>query len=313
MGLPRHPFRFGLQVSTAPDRTRWRETARAAEDLGYSTLTVADHLDDQFATTPALMAAAEATTTLRLGALVWCIDYHHPVVLAKEAATVDLLSDGRLEVGLGAGWMASDYQQAGIPMDRPGVRVDRLAEAVTVMKGLLRGDTVTFRGEHFIIDGLAGTPRPRQAPHPPLLIGGGGRRVLTLAAEEADIVGLNIDLRSGHIDETAGPTATADATEEKLRWIRDAAGDRFESLELQVRVHLAAITDDRRGLAEAVGPSLGLTTEQALHSPHALAGTVDDIVEQCQQRREQFGISYIGISADAMDAMAPVVSRLAGT
>ena len=312
--LPHHPFRFGLQASSAPDRRSWVELARKVEDLGYATLTVADHLDDQLATTPALMAAAEATTTLRLGALVWCNDYHHPVVLAKEAATLDLLSEGRLELGLGAGWQASDYEQAGIPLDRPGVRIDRLGEAVHIVKALLAQDApVHLTGEHYDVRGMVGTPRPVQRPHPPLLIGGGGRRVLSLAAREADIVALNIDLRSGRIDATAGPTATADATDEKLAWIREAAGERFAHLELQTRIHLAAVTDDRRALAEAVGPALGLTPEQAMASPHALAGTSDEIVEQLLARRQRYGISYIGISADAVDAMAPVVDRLAGT
>ena len=312
--VPHHPFRFGVQASAAPDRRSWVATARRAEDLGFATLTVADHLDDQLATTPALMAAADATTTLRIGALVWCNDNHHPVVLAKEAATLDLLSEGRLELGLGAGWQASDYEQAGIPLDRPGVRIARLGEAVHIVKALLAQDApVHLEGEHYQVRGMVGTPRPVQRPHPPLLLGGGGRRMLTLAAREADIVALNIDLRSGRIDHTAGPTATDDATDEKLGWIRDAAGDRFAHLELQTRIHLAAVTDDRRGLAEAVAPALGLTPEQAMASPHALAGTVEEIVEQCLARRERWGISYIGISADAMDAMAPVVARLAGT
>jgi probable F420-dependent oxidoreductase len=312
--LPRHPFRFGLQASEAVDRRSWVALARKVEDLGYSTLTVADHLDDQLATTPALMAAADATDSLRVGALVWCNDYHHPVVLAKEMATLDLLTEGRLELGLGAGWMVADYEGAGIPFDRAGVRVDRLTEAVEVIDRLLTSDRpVHHEGEHYRLAGQVGSPRPVQRPRPPLLIGGGGRRVLELAARRAEIVGLNIDLRSGRIDETAGPTATADATDEKLAWIREAAGDRFGQLELQVRIHLATITDDRRAVAEAVGPLLGLTPEQAMASPHALAGTVDEIVEQLEERRERFGISYIGISADAVDAMAPVVARLAGT
>ena len=312
--LPRHPFRFGLQASSAPDRRSWVELARKVEDLGYATLTVADHLDDQFATTPAIMAAAEATSTLRLGALVWCNDYHHPVVLAKEMATIDLLSEGRLELGLGAGWMTSDYESAGIPLDRAGVRIDRLAEAVEVIDRLLVDEEpLDFEGGHYRLTGQLGTPRPVQRPRPPLLIGGGGRRVLTLAARRAEIVGLNIDLRSGRIDETAGPTATADATDEKLGWIREAAGDRFAELELQVRVHLAMISDDRQAVAESVGPVLGLTPEQALETPHALVGSEDEIVAQLEERRERFGISYIGISADALDAMAPVVARLAGT
>lgn len=315
-----HPFRFGLQAGAPPHgwaapgaSGAWRDLARKVEDLGYSTLTVPDHLDDQLHPSVALMAAADATTTLRLGTLVYCNDYRHPVVLAKEAATLDLLSDGRLELGLGAGWMTTDYEAAGIRLDRPGVRIDRLAEAITVVKGLLADEPLTFAGRHYAITELNGTPKPVQRPHPPIAIGGGGRRILTLAAHEADIIGLNISLTAGQIDASAGPTATAESTHEKVRWIRDAAGSRFDGIELQVRVHLAAVTDDVPALAEVMGPAFGLTPQQAIDSPHALAGTENQIVEMLQQRREQFGISYIGFGADALDAMAPVVARLAGT
>ncbi len=311
MSAPRR-FRFGLQASTAPSRTAWVEIARKAEDLGYAVLTVADHLDDQFATTPALMAAADATTTLRVGSLVYATDYHHPVVLAKEAATIDVLSDGRFELGLGAGWMREDYEGAGIDFDPAGRRIARLAEAVTVIKGLFADDPCAFAGEHYRI-AMDGRPKPVQRPHPPILIGGGGRSVLTLAGREADIIGLNIDLRSGRIDASAGPTATAEATDEKLRWIRDAAGDRFADIELQVRIHLALVTDDLPAVAEAMSPAFGLTPEQGLETPHALVGSVDQIVETCLARRERHGISLIGLSLDSMEMMAPVVARLAGT
>jgi probable F420-dependent oxidoreductase len=309
------PFRFSVQCSSLPGATgpSWAALARRCEDLGYSTLTVADHLDDQLAPVPALMAAADATTTLRVGALVFCNDYRHPVVLAKEAATLDVLSGGRLELGLGAGWMTTDYQQAGIALDPASTRIERLAEAVAVVKGLLAPGPCTFTGKHYAISGLDGSPKPVQRPHPPILIGGGGRRVLTLAAREADIVGLNIDLRAGRIDASAGPNATLEATDEKVAWIKEAAGPRFDELELQVRIHLAAVTDDREAMAVAVAAGFGLAPEQALQTPHALAGTVAQIVDDLQVRRERWGISAIGISMDAMDAMAPVVARLAGT
>ena len=289
------------------------------EGLGYAVLTVSDHFDDQFAITPALMAAADATTSLQVGSLTYCNDYRHPVVVAKEAATIDVLSDGRFELGLGAGWMTTDYEQAGIPLERPGVRIARLAEALDVITGLWAAEPCTFEGEHYRVQGLDGHPKPLSShgtpprPGPPILIGGGGRKVLTLAARRADIIGLNISLGSGRIDESAGPSATGDATLEKIGWIREAAGDRFDQIELHVRVHLAAISDDRRGLAEALGPALGLSPEEAMASPHALAGSVSEIVEQCLERRERYGISYIGLGLDAIDAMAPVVDRLAGT
>ncbi|WP_283251224.1 TIGR03621 family F420-dependent LLM class oxidoreductase [Rhabdothermincola salaria] len=320
--LPRpKPFRFGVQASapaggltgTPADARAWRDLARRVEDLGYATLTVADHFDDQFAITPAVMAAADATTRLRVGGLVWCNDYRHPVVMAKEAATIDVLCEGRFELGLGAGWMTTDYEQSGIALDRPGVRIERLAEAVGIIKGLFADGPVSFDGDHYRVHALEGLPKPLQRPGPPLLLGGGGRRMLSLAAREADIVGINIDLRKGVIDADAGPNATTDATTEKLRWIHDAAGDRYDDLELQVRVHVAAVTDDRDAMAELLGPALGISPADALESPHALAGTVEQLVEQIQERRDRFGISYIGIGADAMEGMAPVVARLAGT
>src|SRR6478736_2696421 len=207
--LPRRkPFRFGVQASNPPGGfaggadagDRWRELAREVEGLGYAALTIADHLDEQWAAVPAMVSAAEATTTLRIGALVLCNDYRHPVVVAKEAATIDVLSGGRLELGLGAGWMRTDYDAAGIDLDRAGVRIDRLAEAVTVITALLEGDEVRFEGEHYRIDGLVGTPRPVQRPRPPLLLGGGARRMLTLAGGRADIVALNPSLAAGVID-----------------------------------------------------------------------------------------------------------------
>ena len=320
--LPRRrPFRFGVQASappggftgTADDGDRWRALARRVEDLGYAVLSVADHLDEQWATVPALVSAAEATTDLRLGALVLCNDYRHPVIAAKEAATIDVLSGGRLELGLGAGWMRTDYERAGIRLDSAGERVDRLAEAVTVVTALLRGEEVRFAGAHYDIQGLVGTPRTVQRPRPPLLLGGGARRMLTLAGREADIVGLNPSLAAGVIDADAGPSATAEATEQKLRWIAEGAGDRYAEIELQTRVHVVAVTDDRGALAEVLAPNLGVSVEQALDTPHALAGTVEEIVEQCLERRERFGLSYVTVGLDALDAFAPVVERLAGT
>lgn len=307
------PFRFGVQVGHAADAAAWASIARKAEDLGFSTFTMGDHLDAQFAPTVGLMAAAAATTTLRIGALTYANDYRHPVVLAKEAATLDLLSGGRLELGVGAGWMTTDYEQAGIPLDPAGVRIERLAEAIAVLKGLFADGPVTLAGEHYAVAGLEGTPKPVQRPHPPILVGGGGRKILQLAAREADIIGLNFNLHGGRIDATVGPDGTAEHTAEKLEWIREAAGDRFDEIELQVRIHLAVITDDRAALAEQLAPAFGLTPEAALSSPHSLAGTVEQIIDDLVEQRERFGISYLGISADSMDDLAPVVARLAGT
>jgi probable F420-dependent oxidoreductase len=308
------PFRFSVQCSSLPtsDPRSWAALARRCEDLGYDVFTVADHFDDQLAPMPALMAAADATTTLRVGAMVLCNDYRHPVVLAKEAATIDVLSGGRLELGIGAGWMASDYEHAGLSFDTPRERIERLAESVTIIKQLLRGERCDFEGAHYSVRGLVGTPIPSQRPHPPILIGGGGRRVLTLAAREADIVGLSTVMASGSIDVAVAASATADAVDERVTWIRDAAGPRWDALELQVRVHLVVVTDRRREVAEQLAAGFGLTTAQALATPHALAGTPDEIADALLERRERWGISAIGISVEALDDLAPVVERLAG-
>ena len=307
------PFRFGIQASGPATAREWSELARKVEDLGYSTLTCADHLGDQFAPVPALMAAASATTTLRLGTMMLANDYRHPVLAAKEAATLDVLSDGRLEFGVGAGWMTTDYETSGIPLDPPGRRIERLAEALTVIKALFADGPVDHEGEHYRVTGLEGTPKPVQRPHPPIVVGGGGPRVLALAAREADILGLNINLAVGVIDERAGANATDEATQAKLDVVREGAGDRFADLELHVRVHAVVVTDDRQGTAELLAPALGISPAAALASPHALAGSVDEIAETLVERRERWGISYLGLSVDALDAMAPVVARLAGT
>jgi probable F420-dependent oxidoreductase len=313
MSAATRPFRFGIQCSSPPDLSAagWRDLARRVEALGYHRLTVSDHLDDQLAPIAALMAAADATTTLRVGALVFCNDYRHPAVLAKEAATLDVLSDGRFELGLGAGWMTTDYEHAGIEMDRPGVRIARLEEAVQVVRGLFGDEPLHFHGDFYDVDGLAGTPTPLQRPLP-ILIGGGGRKVLELAGRHADIVGLNPALPNGVIDAAAGPNATAAATDQKIAWVRAAAGDRFDQIELHTRIHLAVVTDQRAEMAEALAAGFGLTPAEALETPHALCGTVEEIVEDLLVRRERHGISSIGLSLDAMEAFAPVVAALEG-
>ena len=183
-------FRFGLQLATATSAKDWAEQAKRAEDLGFSSLLMPDHFGDQLAPIAGLMAAADATTSLRIGALVHDNDYRHPVVLAKESATLDLLSDGRLELGVGAGWMNTDYEQSGIPKDPAGVRIERLEEALDILDGLFADGPFDYQGQHYTITGLDGLPKPLQKPRPPLIIGGGGKRVLSLAARRADIVGI---------------------------------------------------------------------------------------------------------------------------
>jgi probable F420-dependent oxidoreductase len=287
--------------------------ARKVEDLGWSTLTMADHFDGSLGALPALMAAADATSTLRVGTMVLANDFRHPVVLAKEAATIDLLSEGRFELGIGAGWMTDDYAPTGIPFDRAGLRIERLAEAIEVVRGLWGAGPCSFSGSHYEIDGLDGLPKPHQPEGPPIVVGGGGERVLRLAARAADIIALNVNLKAGVIDERAFPNGVPAATDEKLGWLRESAGARFDDLELQVRVHLAMVTDDRDGVIVEMAPAFGLTPAEASQTPHAIIGSVDEICDQLIERRERWGISYLGLSADQLDAFAPVIARLAGT
>jgi probable F420-dependent oxidoreductase len=311
--MPDRPFRFGVQLSTAPDGQTWAGLARKAEDLGYSSLFVPDHFGDQLAPVPALMAAADATTTLRVGALVWDNDYKHPVVLAKEAATLDLLSGGRLELGIGAGWLRSDYDAAGLPYDPPGARIARMEEGIAVLKGLLGDGPLDFTGKHYTVRGLEGRPKPVQRPHPPILVGGGGRRVLSVAAREADIVGINVNLRAGEVGPDAGANATAEATAEKIAWVREAAGDRFDDIELNVTVFFLLITDDREATAAAAARGFDLTPQQVLQVPHALIGTIEQMGEELQRRRADHGFSYIVVNDTGFEPLAPVVARLTGT
>ena len=311
--MAQRKFRFGVQTSKPMPGKEWAEKARRIEELGFSTLFIPDHFDDQLAPLPALTAAAAATTTLRIAGLVFDNDYRHPLVFAKECATMDLLSDGRLELGIGAGWMETDYVASGIPYDRPGVRIDRLTEALTIMKGLFGDGKVNFKGKHYTITEHAGCPKPVQKPHPPILVGGGGKRVLSLAAREADIVGVNFNLAPGAVNREVMATGDATSTETKIGWIRDAAGIRFNDLELNVTVFVSIVTDDREGMAERMAPGFGMSASDVLASPHALIGTIDQMAETLQQRREQFGFSYVAFSGDGYEALAPLVKQLAGT
>ncbi len=311
-----HKFRFAAQLGKAAAGTAraWTEQARRAEDLGYSALLMPDHFGDQLAPVPALAAAAAATSSLRVGALVFGNDYRHPCVLAKEAATLDLLSQGRLELSLGAGWMRTDYEETGIPYDEPKVRVDRFEEAVLVLEGLLRTDgPFSFDGSHYRVHEHTLSPRPVQRPAPPLIIGGGGKRVLSFAARHADIVSINVNLAAGTGGAETAPNATPERTREKVAWVKEAAGDRFEDLELNALIGFVMITDDAAGVAGAMAPHFGIGAEDALHIPLALLGTLDEMVEELQWRRQEYGISYWSIEADSWEALGPVVSSLSGT
>lgn len=310
------PFRFGVSIWRVHSRADLVEKARNVEALGYATLTLPDHLTDRIAPVPALALAAEATKQLRVGTNVLNNDLRHPVLVAREAAAVDLLTDGRFELGLGAGSIQSEYDQVGLDFDRGAVRVDRLTEAVTVIKGLLRGEQVTFAGQHYRVTGHTIAPLPVQKPHPPMLIGGNGTRLLTLAAREADIVGLSgVTFRAGGAAPPDLSGWRVSGIDERIRLVREAAGEeRFARIELNGLVQRVVVTDDRYRAAEELTARWSqLDAEEILQSPYVLIGTVEQMIEDLQARRERWGISYFVIHEPYLDAFAPVVARIAGT
>ena len=302
-----------MQEHRAPNAKAWRDKARLVETLGYKTLYLPDHFGDQLSPIAALMSAADATTTLRVGSLVFDNDYRHPVVLAKEAATLDVLSEGRLDFGLGAGWQISDYEQTGIPFDPPGIRIERMTEALQIIKSFFAGGSISFTGKHYKVDAVEAAPVPAQKPHPPIVLGGGGKRMLHLAGREADIVSVNFNLSEGRVNRNLVRTGLAEATDEKVAWIKEAAGGRFAAIELSVTVFVANVTDDRDTVAGALAAGLRSEPSEILQTPHFLIGTVEQIIEDLQARRERFGISYVVVPDEAAVSLAPVVERLTGT
>jgi len=265
---------------------------------------------------PAMAVAAEATTTLKVGCRVFCTDYRNPVMLAKDLATLDMFSDGRLEVGLGAGWLQGEYEAIGIPFDRAGVRIDRFEETLSVIRACFGPGEVDVQGSHVHAVGFEGVPKPAARPGdalPPLMIGGGSKRMLGIAGREADIVSLNFDNSSGKIGPAGVGSSTAELTASKIGWIRDGAGERFDQIEIEIGAYFTVVTDHRDLTLEKMGPMLGLSAEQFGQHPHGLIGSVDAICEQIIRRRETFGISYITVGRSVMEAFAPVVERLAGS
>jgi probable F420-dependent oxidoreductase len=315
------PFRFlGLAARGIVDAGQLTATARRAESIGYSALVLPDHLIEQHAPIPLLATIAAATERLRIGTFVSNVDLRHPAVLAQDFASLDVLSGGRLEIGLGAGWNRDEYDAIGLRYDPVATRVARLGEAVAVLTGCFADGPFSFAGSHYTITDHDGQPKPVQRPRPPLLIGGGGRRLLTMAGAHADIVSLAPRLMRGLTGEpTADPRSlTAAATEEKVRWIRDAAGDRFDRIELNSYPTggQVLVTDGARAAAQDRADRLRqqsgveISADDVLRSPNIFIGSVDALTEKIVELRERFGISSIML--DEIDAAAPVVERLAG-
>ncbi len=320
MGRP--PFRFAVQATNASGAREWRETAHKVQDLGYSTLFLADHYlgpgpAQRAARTPrqdlapiaAMAAAAAVTETLRIGCRVFCIDYHVPAVLAKEAATLDLLSDGRLELGLGAGWSADEYSAIGLTFDRPGRRITKLEEVITLIEEHFAGTEIDCVGEFVHVRGYSGRPRPVQRPHPPIMVGGGGQRVLTLAGRKADIVSIsNVPFIARN---EAGLDPQAEA-QRRMGYVRAVAAERFENLDIESSPYFTEITDDPESALANLSSSTGIAAEILRTHPNVLIGSVEEAVDVLESRREVLGINYVTVQQAQAEPFAPIVARLHG-
>lgn len=328
------PFRFGVQAFNSSSASEWEDMAHRSEALGYSTLHLSDHYlgpgrvheeshhpVQVLAALPAMCFAAAATSTLRIGSRMLCVDYHVPATLAKEAATLDMLSEGRLELGLGAGWVKAEYRGMGIEFNPAETRIARLAEVVDLMRQHFSGDQIDLQGEHVQVDGYAGEPPPAQAGGIPIMIGGGSKRVLTLAAQVAEIVSVNWTWRSGNVDSAAMASSAAPEMAKKIGWVRAAAEERgrWDEIEIETATPFLYITDDVARTCEKLSPKLGIDPEQVLEYPYALIGSVDAICDMIEERRELYGISYVTVLATRLEPEAsgfedfvPVVERLTG-
>jgi probable F420-dependent oxidoreductase len=317
------PFRFAVQSFNAGSGAEWADKARKAEALGYSAFHLADHLlgpgpalaatnhpVQNLAAIPAMAYAAAVTESIHIGCRVFCIDYHNPVVLAKSAMTIDLLSGGRLEFGLGAGWLKGEYEAIGLPFDSPGTRIDRLADVIEGIKAFrgeghadVENDTLHWRD-------FEGLPKP--ISRPPLMIGGGSPKILRLAGREADIVSLNFNNRSGRIGPDGVQTSSEAETQKKIGWIREGAGDRFDDLTVEIGAYFTFVMDDPGPVLGNFARMFGFSEDEMRVHPHALFGSVETVCEELERRRELHGISYVTVGEDAMESFAPVVERLAG-
>lgn len=301
------PFRFSVVCELEASRKQWIEKARRAEALGYTTFLVPDHFSIPVDPVTGLLSVVDATS-MRVGSHVFCNDFRHPVVLARQLANLDLFSDGRFQFGLGCGYLAKEYEQAGIPFDPAGVRIARMEEALHIIKAYFEQDEVNFEGRYYTVRGLPAAGKTVQS-HIPLYLGGGNRRMLSVAAREADIVGVSVGGTSTGLNWPAGLPAQM---YEKIEWVREAAQERFEQIELSTTIMICAVTNHRNQAAYGIGQKIGLDSEKVLQTMPILVGTVDDMVEALQWRREQFGISAIEVTERDMEAFAPVVARLTG-
>lgn len=279
------PFRFGAKAKVANNGKEWADIAKQAEDLGYVSLQIDDHYTKQLAPVPAMMAAACATSTLKVGTLVAGNDFRNPVVFAKEAATIDMLSDGRFMLGLGAGWMKEDYTITGIQQDDAMTRIHRMEEAIDVMRGLWGAGPFSHAGRFYSVSEIDAWPKPVSSI--PIIVGGGGEKLLAMAGRKADIVGINPKIVGRSINPRSMATAAADVVDEKIRFVKAGAGDRFDDIELSLQVFVTVVTDDPKGVAEKYAPAFGLPPEVVLTAPYFQIGSVEQIKENLLALRER--------------------------
>ncbi|CAI7974428.1 MULTISPECIES: TIGR03621 family F420-dependent LLM class oxidoreductase [unclassified Parafrankia] len=319
------PFRFAVQATKAKSGSEWRDLARRVEDLGYSTLFLADHYlghgpaqkearwpPQYLAPIAAMATAAAVTETLRVGCRVFCVDYHVPAVLAKETATIDLLSDGRLELGIGAGWSEPEYRAMGVPYETPGQRIKKLTEVIALLRAHWSGQDLNQHGEFVNVTGYAGLPRPVQQPHPPIMIGGGRRRVLSLAGREADIVSISTVPFAAVNEDGLTP---AEEAARRLGYVRDAAGERFAGIDIETSPFFTRITKDAEEADAAVArvaAAMRVDPVSLPNHPNMLVGSPDEVAERLQERREAFGMNYITVQQSEIESFAPVAARLSG-
>jgi probable F420-dependent oxidoreductase len=305
-------IRFAIQLTHAPTGRAWKELALRAEAEGYDVVSLPDHLGDQFAPIAALAAVAAVTDSVRLSMFVLANDLRHPAVLAKEITTLDVISSGRVELGLGAGWSAAEFGAMGIPFDRPGRRIERLQEAVALLKALFTGQRTNFEGRYYRAADLEVRPRPVRPSGIPLVLGGGGRSMLALAAREADTVSVSTDNRSRTAAGALSDSIRWSVVSKQIDWVREAAGPRFDELEINFRVLAVVVTQDRVGAAEQLGRQFGSSPEVLLDSPFVLVGSLQQIEDQIYQTRHDLGVSYYTISQRHADLVAPLVAAVAG-
>ena len=308
---PARRFRFGAEMMGPFEGLSWADSARRLEALGFSTLVVPDHVHEGLGPITAMATAAVATTTLKVAPMVFNTDLRHPAVLARELASIDVLSSGRLEVGVGAGYNPLDYSRSGVTMDPPSVRVDRLIEHVMVLKALWSPGPATFHGVHYRIDDLDGTPKPFTPGGPPILVAGGGRRMLRFGAQHADIIGVNVALPSAP-DEASARDGLPTAIDRKFQQIREDAGERFDTLEFNAWLTVCKVTDDVAAFGERLAPRFGAPADEVLASPLVLVGSLDEMAERLEERRERWGYSYFVVQQPSIDEIAPLVARLTG-